>query len=126
MTTYDVTADFTADGWMIRMEGVGAALAKTYDDVEVVAVALITEGAGVEVSSVDLRVEWLLPADVAEAIDAAEKFRREEAEAHEAAMAQTRLAARLLRDLGMSGRDAARVLDVSKSRVYQLVAEEES
>ena len=126
MITYDVTADYTAEGWIIRADGVGAALAKSYDDVESVAVTLITESTGVEPATLELRVEWLLPAEVADAMDAAESHRRAEAIEHEAAMAQTRLAARLLRDLGMSGRDAARVLDVSKSRVYQLVAEDES
>lgn len=125
MTTYDVTADYTAEGWMIRVEEVGAALAKTYDEVEAVAVALITEATKQDPSVVELRVEWLLPAEVADAMDSAESHRREEALAHDAAMTQTRRAARLLRELGMSGRDAARVLDVSKSRVYQLVAEDE-
>ena len=126
MATFDVTAEYMPDAgaWVIRVDEVGAAAAKSWDDVTSVAARLIAEASGGDASAVDMRVDWLLPTEVTEALHAADTHAREEQEAHHARMLSLRRAARLLRDFGMPGRDAARILGISKSRVFQLAAEE--
>jgi hypothetical protein len=126
VATFDVSAEYMPDAgaWVIRVDEVGAAAAKSWDDVTSVAARLIAEASGGDASAVDMRVDWLLPAEVTEALHAADTHAREEQEAHHARMLSLRRAARLLRDFGMPGRDAARILGISKSRVFQLAAEE--
>lgn len=126
MATFDVSAEYMPDAsaWVIRVDGVGAAAAKSWDEVTSVAARLIAEASGGDASAVDMRVDWLLPDEVADALDAADTHAREEQEAHHARMLSLRRAARLLRGVGMPGRDAARILGISKSRVFQLTAED--
>ncbi|MGH3489055.1 MAG: hypothetical protein ACRDP8_14235 [Actinopolymorphaceae bacterium] len=125
MVAFDVSAEYMPDAgaWVIRVDDVGAAAARSWDDVTTVAARLIAEASGGDASAVDMRVEWLLPFDVADALDSADTHAREEQDAHHARMLSLRRAARLLRDFGMPGRDVARVLGISKSRVFQLAAE---
>lgn len=121
MKTYHVRARRWEHGWQLHVDGVGVTQSRTLWDAEDMvrdliarreelsedefAVAITPEiGGGLDEESRAAR----------EAVSAANRAQRQ-------AAAQSRAAARRLRQAGLSGRDIAKVLNVSPQRVSQLL-----
>jgi hypothetical protein len=119
--TYRVRAKRWEHGWELHVEGVGVTQSRTLWDAEEMARDLISRreelpgdafavtvtpeiGGGLDEESRAAR----------EAVSAADRAQRQ-------AAAQSRATARRLRQAGLSGRDIAKVLNVSPQRVSQLL-----
>lgn len=121
MTNYDVRAKRWEHGWELHIAGVGVTQSRTLWDAEKMARDLIArrEATGGEAFGVTVTPEIGGGLDeetqaAREAVSTADKMQR-------SAAAKSREAARRLRQAGLSGRDIAKVLDVSPQRVSQLL-----
>ncbi|MEA9986087.1 hypothetical protein [Subtercola sp. RTI3] len=100
--------------------------ARTLSEVDEMGRDLIAVALDVPVDSFDLDVRVQQPADVAARLSEAVDLEREAQAAVTRAALDRREAARTLRDAyGLSAIDAARVLGVTRARVYQLLDERE-
>ena len=121
MKTYQVRAKRWEHGWELHIEGVGVTQSHTLWDSEEMARDLIARREDLPLDSfavtITPEIGGGLDAETRaarEAVSAADRAQRE-------AAAQSRAAARRLRQAGLSGRDIAKVLNVSPQRVSQLL-----
>lgn len=111
-----------SDGWwaIVVPEVDGAfTQARRLDDVPRMAADAVGLLSGVDPSEVETTVELVLADDLASEVAAARQEVAAAAEAQRAAGARQRSAARRLRELGLTGRDASEVLQVSPQRYSQ-------
>lgn len=121
MKTYDVRAKRWEHGWELHIEGVGVTQSRTLWGAEEMARDLINRR---EDLSGDAFAVTITP-EVGDGLDEESRAAREAVtradQAQREAAAQSRGAARRLRQAGLSGRDIAKVLGVSPQRVSQLL-----
>jgi hypothetical protein len=100
--------------------------ARTLSDVDEMGRDLLSGALDVPAESFDIDIRIEKPADVAERLAEAAILERQAQEAVTRAARDRREAARTLRDAyGLSAIDAARVLGVTRARVYQLLDDRE-
>lgn len=121
MTTYDVRAKRWEHGWELHIEDVGVTQSRSLWDAEMMARDLISRRLGVSPESFGVAVTPEIGGGLDERTRAAREAVSSADRAQRAAAAQSREAARRLRQAGLSGRDIAKVLDVSPQRVSQLL-----
>jgi hypothetical protein len=119
--TYNVRAKRWEHGWELHVDDVGVTQSRTLWDAETMARDLIgrREGLADDAFGVAITPEIGEGLDeetraAREAVSTADRMQRQ-------AAAQSRAAARRLREAGLSGRDIARVLELSPQRVSQLL-----
>jgi DNA-directed RNA polymerase specialized sigma24 family protein len=121
MNTYQVLARRWEHGWELHIDGVGVTQSRTLWDAEMMARDLISRREGIATDSFDVAVT----PEVGGGLDEETREAREAVSAADRAMrdaaAQSRRAAKRLHQAGLSGRDIAKVLDVSPQRVSQLL-----
>ena len=121
MKTYHVRAKRWEHGWELHIEGVGVTQSRTLWDAEEMARDLINRR---EELPGDAFTVTVAP-DIGGGLDEESRAAREAVNAADRAQrqaaAQSRAAARRLRQAGLSGRDIAKVLNVSPQRVSQLL-----
>lgn len=101
--------------------------ARTLSEVDEMGRDLLAGALDVDPDSFDLDIRIVKPADVDARLQEAAKLDREAQEAVSAAARDRREAARTLREAyGLSAIDTARVLGVTRARVYQLLDERET
>jgi len=119
--TYDVRAKRWEHGWELHIGDVGVTQSRSLWDAEMMARDLISRRQGVPGDSFEVTVTPEIGGGLDEqtreardAVTAADRAQR-------TAAAQSRETARQLRRAGLSGRDIAKVLNVSPQRVSQLL-----
>ena len=121
MKTYHARAKRWEHGWELHIEGVGVTQSRTLWDAEEMARDLISRR---EELSGDAFTVTVTP-EIGGGLDEESRAAREAVSAADRAQrqaaAQSRAAARRLRQAGLSGRDIAKVLNVSPQRVSQLL-----
>jgi hypothetical protein len=119
--TYYVRAKRWEHGWELHIEGVGVTQSRTLWDAEEMARDLVSRR---EDPSGDAFTVVVTP-EIGGGLDEESRAAREAVSAADRAQrqaaAQSRAAARRLRQAGLSGRDIAKVLNVSPQRVSQLL-----
>ena len=121
MKTYDVRARRWEHGWELHIDGVGVTQSRTLWDAEMMARDLISRRLGVPADSFAVAVTPEIGGSLDEKTRAAREAVEAAGHAQRMAATQSREAARELREAGLSGRDIAKVLDVSPQRVSQLL-----
>lgn len=119
--TYDVRARRWEHGWELHIDGVGVTQSRTLWDAEMMARDLVSRRLGVPADSFAVAVAPEIGGGLDERTHAAREAVSQADQAQRKAAAQSREAARELRQAGLSGRDIAKVLDVSPQRVSQLL-----
>lgn len=121
MKTYQVRAKRWDHGWELHIEGVGVTQSRTLWDAEAMARDLIARREDLPVDGFAVRIT----PEIGDGLDEETRAAREAVSAADRAQrqaaAQSRAAARRLRQAGLSGRDIAKVLNVSPQRVSQLL-----
>jgi len=109
--------------WVINIEGFGACTqARSVKEIAPTAVDYIQNMTGEHPSTFTVDLEIELPAAVQESLNRAEHFRIEADRARKAAAAESRNAARALKQAGMSVRDVGAALGISFQRAHQLIS----
>jgi len=121
MKTYDVRARRWEHGWELHVDDVGVTQSRTLWDAEMMARDLISRRRGVAADSFAVTITPEIGGGLDERTRAAREAVAGADQAQRKAAAQSREAARQLRQAGLSGRDIAKVLDVSPQRVSQLL-----
>ncbi len=123
---YDATATRDGRWWLIEVPGIGATQTRTLADAEDQARDLIAAVEDVAVEDVTVAV---VPDLGSQVLAEVEQVRHEVAHAADVSRAAAEhnrsLAARLVFEIGLSGKDAATVLGVSPQRVSQLLKDGE-
>lgn len=121
--TYKVAATKSGKYWHLDVEGLpqGTQVLKLSEAKEAVA-DLANIFTGVEVEDVDINLHIQLPEDVAAIRAEANRLFEQAKESNALAAEKSRLAARLLKERGMTLKEIGQALDVSYQRVAQLVA----
>lgn len=121
--------DVTRDGawWMVDVVGLDyRTQARTLAEIDEMGRDLIAGVVDVAIDSFDIVIHVEQPADVAARLAEAAELDRKAQAAVKGAARDRREAARMLRDTyRLSAIDAARVLGVTRARVYQLLDERE-
>ncbi len=121
MSNYKVTATRWEKGWELDIEGVGVTQSRSLRDAEEMVRDYIRLDLGAdEARTASLDVEVLiegLETEVEEVRSEIERVAREQLEV----AAHSRAVAGKLKDAGLTGSDAARVMGVSEQRFSQLV-----
>jgi len=119
--TYDVRAKRWEHGWELHIAEVGVTQSRSLWDAEMMARDLISRRLGLAADSFEVVITPEIGGgldertrEAREAVASADRAQRKTA-------AQSREAARQLQRAGLSGRDIAKVLDVSPQRVSQLL-----
>lgn len=121
METYKVNVTRDEDAWMVEVPAVErVTLAETLAEVDETACGLISIMTGFNPESIRLDVHIHLAAGLAEHVEGYKRQRRIAEEASARALEEGRIAARQLRDSGMTMRDIGRLLGVSHQRASQL------
>lgn len=125
MHTYDVDVRRGDRWWVLSVPEIPAAhsQARTLTEVQATARDLISVMLDVPGDTFVLNVRVLLPADVEGHLRQSAELREQARRAQSGAAAELRLAARRLRELGMSVRDVGAALGVSFQRAHQLVTD---
>ncbi len=118
---YDVRAKRWEHGWELHIDGVGVTQSRSLRDAEMMARDLISRRLGLAADSFDVAITPEIGGGLDEQTRAAREAVTDADRAQRRAAAQSREAARRLRQAGLSGRDIAKVLDVSPQRVSQLL-----
>ena len=118
---YDVRAKRWEHGWELHIDGVGVTQSRSLRDAEMMARDLISRRLGLAADSFDVAITPEVGGGLDEQTRAAREAVTDADRAQRRAAAQSREAARRLRQAGLSGRDIAKVLDVSPQRVSQLL-----
>jgi predicted RNase H-like HicB family nuclease len=123
VTLYTVTAEKSGKWWVLQCTEVPGAVSQTarLDQAEDIIREAILWVAGVPETEIEIDVRVVLPVVVRESINAAERFRRESAEATIKASLAVSAAARELHRIGLTVRDIGTVLGVSHEHAGQLV-----
>ncbi len=118
---YDVRAKRWEHGWELHIDGVGVTQSRSLRDAEMMARDLISRRLGLAADSFDVAITPEVGGGLDEQTRAAREAVTDADRAQRRAAAQSGEAARRLRQAGLSGRDIAKVLDVSPQRVSQLL-----
>lgn len=121
--TYSVRAKRWEHGWELHIEGVGVTQSRSLWDAEMMARDLISRRGGVAADSFAVAITPEIGGGLDERTREAREAVTRADRAQRNAAAQSREAARQLRRAGLSGRDIAKVLEVSPQRVSQLLKE---
>lgn len=121
MKIYKVRAKRWARGWELHIDGVGVTQSHSLRDAEGMARDYIALDTEVLPDSFTVEIIPEIGHGLDEKTRAARKAVADASQAQRVAAAQAREAARELRAAGLSGRDIAKVLDVSPQRVSQLL-----
>ncbi len=122
MKTYDVQVERGDKYWLVYVPAVDRTTqSRTLREVEAMARDLIAIMLDVAPNSFSLKTDIELPAHASEYIEASTQARIVEAQARVTAASQIRLAAKALKNEGVSLRDIGEVLGVSFQRASQLV-----
>ncbi|WP_369794285.1 hypothetical protein [Amycolatopsis sp. ATCC 39116] len=120
--TYNVTAKRWARGWELHIDGVGVTQTSTLSAADATAREYIALALDIDdESSFDVHVVPQLDAALAEQVKKAREQVREAERLQREAATRQRDVARKLRSGGLSGREIAKLLDVSAQRVSQLI-----
>ena len=122
MTTYSVRAKRWERGWELHIDGVGVTQSHNLAEAESMSRSYIsmTTGAPATAFSVDIVPE--IGSGIHEAARDARKAARQAEEAQRGAAQQLRHVTAELKKRGLTGRDIARVLEVTPQRVSQLLS----
>ena len=121
MKTYHVRAKRWEHGWELHIEGVGVTQSRTLWDAEEMVRDLISRREDLPGDAFAVTITPQIGGGLDEETRAAREAVSAANRAQRLAAAQSRAAARRLRQAGLSGRDIAIVLDVSPQRVSQLL-----
>ncbi|MGH3301872.1 MAG: hypothetical protein ACRDOK_09355 [Streptosporangiaceae bacterium] len=121
MKTYSVRARRWEHGWELHIADVGVTQSRSLWDADLMARDLISRRLGVPADSFAVSITPEIGGGLDERTRAAREAVSAADQAQRAAAAQSREMARSLRQAGLSGRDIAKVLDVSPQRVSQLL-----
>ena len=121
MKTYHVCAKRWEHGWELHIEGVGVTQSRTLWDAEEMARDLISRREDLPEDAFTVTVTPEIGGGLDEESRAAREAVSAADRAQRQAAAQSRAMARRLRQAGLSGRDIAKVLNVSPQRVSQLL-----
>jgi predicted RNase H-like HicB family nuclease len=123
--TYRVTAERDGRWWLVRVPEVPTAFTQVrrLDQAEAMARDVLSLLLDLPEDSFDVRVEPVVPPEIAQDLDEARRLRREAKEVAEQAGARVRHAARVLASEGLTVRDIGVILGVSYQRAQQLLAE---
>lgn len=121
MKTYQVRAKRWEHGWELHIEGVGVTQSRTLWDAEEMARDLIARREDLPGAGFAVRITPEIGGGLDEETRAAREAVSAADQAQRLAAAQSRATARRLRQAGLSGRDIAKVLNVSPQRVSQLL-----
>lgn len=121
MKTYEVRAKRWEHGWELHISGVGVTQSRSLWDADMMARDLISRRTGSETASFGLEITPEIGGGLDERTRQAREAVTSADRAQRSAAAQSREAARQLRRAGLSGRDIAKVLEVSPQRVSQLL-----
>jgi len=119
--TYNVRAKRWEHGWELHIADVGVTQSRSLWDAEMMARDLISRRLGLAADSFDVAITPEIGGGLDEQTRAAREAVTDADRAQRRAAAQSGEAARRLRQAGLSGRDIAKVLDVSPQRVSQLL-----
>ena len=121
MSTYTVRATRWAHGWELHIDGFGVTQSRNLDGAEQMVRDYIESLTGLDTSNDEITIK----PEVGDGLDEATQAARDAVKAADRAVrnaaAQSRQAARDLKDAGLSGRDIAAILRVSAQRVSQLL-----
>ncbi|MGH3245007.1 MAG: hypothetical protein ACRDOI_02150 [Trebonia sp.] len=121
MTTYNVSARHWKRGWELHIDGVGVTQCRILAEAEAMVRDYVESLTGEDITNSVV----LIAPEVGGGLDEQAQAAREAVVAADLATreaaAQSRKAARDLRDAGLSGRDIAAILRVSAQRVSQLL-----
>jgi predicted RNase H-like HicB family nuclease len=122
---YRVTAERDGRWWLVRVPEVPAAFtqARRLDQAEAMAREVVSLLLDVPEDSFDLRVEPVVPPEIAQDLDEARRLRREAKQVSEQASDRVRHAARILAGQGLTVRDIGSILGVSYQRAQQLLVQ---
>ena len=118
---YNVRAKRWEHGWELHIADVGVTQSRNLWDAETMARDLISRREGLD-DSFDITITPEIGGGLDEQTRAARDAVTAADRAQRRAAAQSREAARRLRQAGLSGRDMAKVLNVSPQRVSQLLS----
>ena len=121
MKIYQVRAKRWEHGWELHIEGVGVTQARTLWDAEDMSRDLIARRESLPGDEFTVKITPEIGGGLDEETRAAREAVSAANQAQRQAAAQSRAAARRLRQAGLSGRDIAKVLNVSPQRVSQLL-----
>lgn len=123
--TYRVTAERDGRWWLVRVPEVPAAFtqARRLDQAEAMAREVIALLLDVPDDSFDLRLDPVVPAEIAPDLAEARRLRAEAKQAAEQASERVRHAAHILADQGLTVRDIGSILGLSYQRAQQLLAQ---
>jgi CRP-like cAMP-binding protein len=119
--TYDVRAKRWEHGWELHIDGVGVTQSRSLWDADMMARDLISRRTGSEPAAFGVAITPEIGGGLDERTRQAREAVTSADRAQRNAAAQSRDAARQLRQAGLSGRDIAKVLEVSPQRVSQLL-----
>jgi hypothetical protein len=119
--SYDVRAKRWEHGWELHIEDVGVTQSRSLWDAEAMARDLISRRQGIPADSFGITITPEIGGGLDEETRAARDAVTAADRAQRRAAAQSRDTARRLRQAGLSGRDIAKVLNVSPQRVSQLL-----
>jgi hypothetical protein len=119
--SYDVRAKRWEHGWELHIEDVGVTQSRSLWDAEAMARDLISRRQGIPAESFGITITPEIGGGLDEETRAARDAVTAADRAQRRAAAQSRDTARRLRQAGLSGRDIAKVLNVSPQRVSQLL-----
>lgn len=121
MKNYQVRAKRWEHGWELHIDGVGVTQSRTLWDAEEMARDLIGRREDLPEDAFTVTITPEIGGGLDEETRAAREAVSAANRAQRQAAAQSRAAARRLRQAGLTGRDIAKVLDVSPQRVSQLL-----
>lgn len=121
MKSFNVRAVRWEHGWELHIDNVGVTQSRSLWDAELMARDLISRRLGISESAFAVSITPEIGGGLDERTRAAREAVTSADRAQRKAAAQSREAARQLREAGLSGRDIAKVLDVSPQRVSQLL-----
>jgi DNA-directed RNA polymerase specialized sigma24 family protein len=121
MTTYKVRAKRWEHGWELHIEGVGVTQSRSLRDAEMMARDYIMLDTGAPAASFTVEIIPEIGGGLDEQTRDARQAVTDADRAQRAAAERSREAARQLQRAGLSGRDIAKVLNVSPQRVSQLL-----
>ena len=121
MKNYQVRAKRWEHGWELHIDGVGVTQSRTLWDAEEMARDLVGRREDLPEDAFTVTITPEIGGGLDEETRAAREAVSAANRAQRQAAAQSRAAARRLRQAGLTGRDIAKVLDVSPQRVSQLL-----
>lgn len=120
---YDVIVRRDGRFWYLEIPALnGATQARRLGEVDEMARDYIAVMTDADPSSFDIRVELRLPEDVRSHLSRASELREQAAAAQSSAAEEVRVAARALKDSGLTIREVGTALGVSHQRAHQLVS----